>query len=74
MKREWVIERIVYNKKANAIQYKTIKRFSDAEGALNYLNKNKNEAIQLSNTYSVNTVPILIATDKARKERSKIKD
>lgn len=75
MKNDWIIEKVTYNKKVNMVQYKTIKRFDDAEKALRYLNKNKNKPIELSCKSSVNTCyPIFIATDEAQKELEKVKD
>lgn len=75
MNKDWIIEKLTYNKQFNMVQYKTIKRFYDAETALDYLNKNKNKAIELSSKHSVNTeCPIIIATDKARKELAKVRD
>lgn len=75
MKKDWIIEKLIYDKKHNAVKYMAIKLFSDADIALKYLNKHKNESIQLSNKFSINTeIPIMIVTDKGRKELTKIKD
>ena len=75
MKNDWIVEKVTYNKKVNMVQYRTIKRFDDAEKALKYLNKNKNKSIELSSKSSVDTAyPIFIVTDKARKELKKVRD